>query len=353
MRSRLFFLSFVICLCLVTVGCTAVPDTNAETTAIYTEVPPVTLTDTAHPTEAPITTQTPIHAITFFVEDEIYYEASVKGGDTLARPTAPDFENRIFLGWYTDESFEEPYSFSLPVENSFSLYARFTVDAGKVINTITTETIRAMVKIETVSYNTVFGFTTESSLSQGSGVIFAESSGRYYVLTNCHVAKKQSGYDKVRYQIYDYQGNAYSAALYDGTGTTAIDSAYDLACLVFTADKDAFPAVRLAEEDLAMGSCVISLGYPQGQLNAITFGKTEKLVTITLSDTEKSESNVTFPVIRHTAQIASGSSGGPLLSDALTLVGVNFAGEKGDGFHNGYAIPLSKIKEFLEKYVYS
>ena len=58
-------------------------------------------------------------------------------------------------------------------------------------------------------------------------------------------------------------------------------------------------------------------------------------------------------VIRHTAQIASGSSGGPLLSDALTLVGINFAGEKGDGFHNGYAIPLSKIKEFLEKYVYS
>ncbi|MBQ7365475.1 MAG: trypsin-like peptidase domain-containing protein, partial [Clostridia bacterium] len=319
---------------------------------------PVTLPDSTTPPPLSTTAEEVFHTVSFYVNGSVYHTEEVKSGSYALPPDNPTQENKIFLGCYYDTDFQYPFAFATPVTGPVIAYAKFTIDAGALTNKITTDTIRAMVKIETVSYNTFWGFTTETAASQGSGVVFAEGargSNTYYILTNCHVARKDDGFDKVRYTVYDYQGNAYEAVLFEDSAKPgpAIDPAYDLACLAVKAPNGTFPVIPLAEEDPALGADVVSLGYPQGQSNAITFGTVTRYGAITLSDADPLDSNVTFPVIWHTALITGGSSGGPLLSDTLTLVGLNYAGQKGEGFHNGYAIPISRIKEFLETYVYA
>ena len=95
---------------------------------------------------------------------------------------------------------------------------------------------------------------------------------------------------------------------------------------------------------------VIALGSPGGQQNAISFGEIKKYSLVKI-DIEEEMSNVTFPTAYHTAPIKGGSSGGALISCELELVGVNYAGLD-DEFGNGYAVPIQKVLEFLEEYVY-
>ena len=55
----------------------------------------------------------------------------------------------------------------------------------------------------------------------------------------------------------------------------------------------------------------------------------------------------------HSAYIKGGSSGGALLNNNDEVIGVTFAGvfdNKGE-FVRGYAIPVSKVNEFLSKYI--
>ena len=57
-----------------------------------------------------------------------------------------------------------------------------------------------------------------------------------------------------------------------------------------------------------------------------------------------------FEAIVHSAIINHGSSGGPLVDPYGRLVGLNFAGS--ESLTYGCAIPISKINEFLDIYVY-
>lgn len=101
--------------------------------------------------------------------------------------------------------------------------------------------------------------------------------------------------------------------------------------------------------DPVVGNDVIALGSPEGQQNAISFGKVQKYDTIK-ANVEEYLSNVSFNVIMHDAYINSGSSGGALLDSSLKLIGINFAGTESSG--EGYAIPISKVFEFCERYFY-
>ena len=68
------------------------------------------------------------------------------------------------------------------------------------------------------------------------------------------------------------------------------------------------------------------------------------------------KSNVTFDVIKHTAFINNGSSGGGLLNYNQELIGINFASSVNsttEEFVTGYAIPIEKVREFLDIYLTS
>ena len=95
---------------------------------------------------------------------------------------------------------------------------------------------------------------------------------------------------------------------------------------------------------------MVALGTPKGQKNSIAFGEIKGKANITLSDTDKKLSNVTFDVLKHSAFIDNGSSGGALLNASCRLVGVNYASSNDGTAH--YSIPIEKVREFLDKYVW-
>lgn len=280
---------------------------------------------------------------------------TVSSGETVSTPTDPTKTNYIFIGWYIDKTLTAKYDFSLPVESNFTLYAAYELDAVTITNKISQNTIHGMVKIYNKSYNTFLGFETSSTISQGSGFCFKISSGYYYVLTNCHVAKKDSSYSHQEITIEDYQGKKYTGYIYQNPkkSYSAISASYDLACLYFKpSSTNVTSLVFGSNPDLSAD--VVSLGAPQGQTNFITYGNVNLFRTVTLN-TSTDLSNVKFEVIEHTAYIDHGSSGGPLLNSNLQVVGVNYAvNDKTQSIiSRSYAIPVSKVQEFLKSYVYN
>ncbi len=276
----------------------------------------------------------------------------VEDGKTVSTPNDPKKSNYLFSGWYTESSFVNRYDFSKPVTKNLTLYARYEIDAATLTNKISTDLIKGVVKIYNKSYNTFLGIETSSSTSQGSGFCFHIQDGYYYVLTNCHVAKKNSSYDKQKFTIEDYQGKTYEGYLYKNPNksVSAIAASYDLACLYFKPSSTNVKKLSIFSSNPSSNDDVISLGAPKAQSNSITYGYVYGYRKVTLSNTSTTLSNVTFEVVYHNAFINNGSSGGPLLDANLRVVGVNYAG---DSSGIGYAIPAVKVNEFLRNYVYN
>ena len=289
------------------------------------------------------------HTVTFCMDGQTT-AVKVDDGKQVSMPASPKKENYIFLGWFTDSGCSNRYDFSSAVEKDLTLYAGFTLDAASLTNEITLNTVKSLVTVVNMSYNSRMGVVTASVTEQGSGVIFAQENGYYYLLTNCHVAVKATEYSSQKITVNDYLGNEYSGTIYSGKGTAACSADYDLACISFRMDSETPLAVCEISSDPQTGDDVISLGAPLGQRNAITFGEVKGKNSVTLN-TETYQSNVQFPVLRHSAPIDHGSSGGPLLNSELKICGINYAGTENGGAY--YAIPTEKVNEFLAKYVYS
>ena len=294
------------------------------------------------------------HSVTFVYNNgETDHRVPIENGKTVATPEDPEKENYLFRGWYTDSAFESKYDFSKAVTRNLTLYAKYEIDATSLTNQISTDTIKGVVKIYNKSYNSFFGFESTSTTSQGSGFCFHIQDGYYYILTNCHVAVKENGYDNQKFTIEDYQGKTYEGYLFRSANKTmnAIAAEYDLACLYFKPNTATnIKSLSIVEQDPTVGNDVISIGAPNGQSNSITYGQITGYGTATLTDTPVTSSNVTFPVIGHNAYINNGSSGGPLLDANLNVIGVNYAGATTADY--GLAIPAEKVNEFLRSYVY-
>ena len=277
-------------------------------------------------------------------------EISVKKGQTFPAPQDPAKTHYLFTGWYNSASLTEKYDFSEPVKENLTIYAGYSLDAVSLTNTITTETIKGVVKVYNKCYNSFMGHETSSSTSQGSGFCFRIEDGKYYILTNCHVAKEIAGYSYQKYTIEDYQGNEFTGYLYKNPDKTvdAIAAEYDLACLYFTSSSTNVTTLPLAEANPLINDDVILLGAPKNQSNAITYGVVSAYTTIKV-DATPDESNVTFDVIESSAYSNNGSSGGATLNANLQIVGVSYA--VNDGRTKSYAIPIIKVREFLAQYV--
>ena len=276
---------------------------------------------------------------------------TVEEGKTFATPGDPEKENYIFEGWYSDAKLSKKYDFSKAVTKDLTLYAKYILDAADITNKISQDTMKSLVKVYNENYNMmIFG----SEKFQGSGFCFYVQNGYYFVITNCHVVADDTAYMNQSFTIEDYQGNVYTAHLYENPNKagSAISPEYDLACLYFKPSSTTnVKEISIVSENPEVGEDVISLGAPKDQSNSITYGQISEYRKITLDDTSEDLSNVTFEVIHHNALINNGSSGGPLLNSDLNVVGVNYAGASQTG--EGYAIPAEKLIEFLNAYVYN
>lgn len=293
--------------------------------------------------------------VNFYVDGQLYETKSVTFGQTVKMPQAPSRANEIFVAWCTAESIAYRYDFSKKVTSDINLYAYFTLDATSMTNMITKQTIKSLVTIENKCYNTSNGSwgETNAEISQGSGVVIDISGGYCYVLTNCHVVANPKGYAKQSFTVEDPWGNKYEAQIYKHKSKQnyAVSEDFDLALLWFEYDE---PSKNGLEEitfgqDPRKNDFVAALGTPEGLQNALTYGRVLEYQQISTGN-DSSLQKVKFDVIVHNAPLNHGSSGGALINTHGHLVGINFAGYS-DGQY-GCTIPISKVLEFLNIYVY-
>ncbi len=217
-------------------------------------------------------------------------------------------------------------------------------DPYNKINAITETSTLANVKIENRRRASIVGGSSDTLL--GSGVIIkelvstvGEPSYTYHLLTNNHVITKGSNYSQTLL-VYDRYGNSFSGSI------CCFSDEYDLAVVKFTTEKKRLKAISIKAKNEDVGKTVFSIGSPNSQYNTITCGKLTSYVSPpNLSGESSKYCKIDFDVIRHSAKIANGSSGGMLINENLEIVGINYAGDEETGI--GYAIPAEKIIEFL------
>jgi S1-C subfamily serine protease len=200
-------------------------------------------------------------------------------------------------------------------------------------------TARGVVRVVTIAMvdDKVVGF------GHGSG--FAVAPNR--IVTNAHVVELAKRYpDNVVVGIVPSEGSK----SYEGK-VIAIDAARDLALIEFKGKP--LPAVALYSGPVDEGGAVIALGYP-GNVDLATAQSSadyiHPLAPIRSEGVFSGRRALSgTQVLLHTAGIARGNSGGPLLDRCGRVVGVNSAltqGENGDASF-AFAIADSELIQFL------
>jgi S1-C subfamily serine protease len=259
-------------------------------------------------------------------------------------PDEPEWYNRSFIGWSKDADKRDFYDFSEKVASDITLFAVWELDYEAIAVSINADIMKSNVKVYSEHYDNNPFFP--SATSQGSGVIYKEYNGYYYILTNNHVLIKSDSYLQNRYKVYDLYGNEYAAEL------VISDPSYDLGVIrIRKLSSISLGYIDIADKIPEKSESVISLGSPRGQFNAVTYGPIYAYKTVDINDQDALECNIEFPIIWHKAHAAHGSSGGALLNADLELIGINFAiaNDENGEFLYGFAVPGEKIPEFLIK----
>ena len=221
-------------------------------------------------------------------------------------------------------------SCTLPFESDRELY-----------NKASTVSVKSCVKIIAENKKVNIFSSQLMHVNVGSGVIYTQTDGLYYVITNNHVTSPVDPNYAVDYVIYDCYGNSYGAELVK----SSVED--DLAMLRFKGKTDIpLNVSNFSNTPCKIDDIVIAIGSPNGMFNTVTIGSVVDIKQVEFTD--ESTNSIEYPVICHTAIIDNGSSGGMLLNNNLEIVGINFAGgvDEQGVFVEGYAIPLEKVVNF-------
>ncbi len=185
---------------------------------------------------------------------------------------------------------------------------------------------------------TIFGMTGEATAS-GSGVIISADG---YIVTNNHVV---DGAQSLEVTLAD--GTTLSARL------VGVDPFADLAVLKV---EGTMPAVaEWGDSDtLEPGETVIAIGSPLGDLaNTVTVG----VISATDRSIEAATGYQMEGMLQTDAAINSGNSGGPLVSLAGQVVGINTLVVRGNGLTSaaaeglGFAISSNTARAVIEQLI--
>jgi len=194
--------------------------------------------------------------------------------------------------------------------------------------------------VELVSDSVVEVFTQTQGYGQyvssgaGSGVIYAQSNGYGYVVTNYHVV---GGSDSIQIRLTN--GQEYRAEFLDG------DEREDIAVIRFATQETLNVVVfgSSSAESLHVGQEVVAIGNPLGQLGGtVTNGIISALNrTITID-------GVSMDLLQTNAAVNPGNSGGGLFNMAGELIGIVNAKESSEGIEGlGFAIPIDNVYDML------
>ncbi|GGO94305.1 trypsin-like peptidase domain-containing protein [Stakelama pacifica] len=175
-------------------------------------------------------------------------------------------------------------------------------------------------------------------LGRGHGSGFAIAPNR--IVTNAHVVELANKFPSlVTIDIVPESGDAH----YEGE-LVAFDPDADLAIIQF--DGPPLPPLTLYSPSLPDGAGLVSLGYP-GNVDKATM---ESLSQMLIPTAPVRSSGILsthrdlrgLGTIEHTAQIARGNSGGPLLDQCGRVVGVNRAVTSADDGDGGFVMSLDE-----------
>ncbi|PZQ20545.1 MAG: serine protease [Sphingopyxis macrogoltabida] len=198
---------------------------------------------------------------------------------------------------------------------------------------------RSVVRVVTVAMvdGEVVGF------GHGSGIAVSPTR----IVTNAHVVESAAKYPQnVALGAVPSEGQrSYPARL------IAIDTARDLALIEIAEGR--LPAAAIYSGPLDSGSDVVALGYP-GNVDLATARSASDYITPrtpvrsegNLSNTQAVEG---VAMLVHTAKIARGNSGGPLVDQCGRIVGINTAITRADDGDSpfGFAISARELSRFL------
>lgn len=172
----------------------------------------------------------------------------------------------------------------------------------------------------------------------GSGVIIDQNG---YIITNAHVVEMAT---EIKVSLPD--GRSFDAEIID------IDSEEDLALLKINGKN--LPYAKLGNsDDLLIGEWVIALGNPFGFLiedtkPTVTVG----VISAVNREVRSAQSGREYKnMIQTDAAINPGNSGGPLVNVLGEVIGINtfILSHAGGSEGVGFAIPINRVKEFIEK----
>lgn len=179
----------------------------------------------------------------------------------------------------------------------------------------------------------------------GHGSGFAVAPNR--IVTNAHVVELAVNYPKdVVIGVVPSEGNrSYEAHI------VRVDAQHDLALLEM--EQGQLPAIPLYLGPLPDGATVAALGYP-GNVDLATAQSADDYITPlpptrSMGNYSNERAINGISALLHTANIARGNSGGPLLDQCGRVVGVNTfitRGDEGDSPF-GFAIAVREVAAFL------
>ncbi len=186
--------------------------------------------------------------------------------------------------------------------------------------------------------------TLAKKVTEASAVIFKETTSYYYFITNNHVTTLINGYYKNYLSVTDYLDNDYL------NDVTILHSSanFNLAIGRFPKGKTKLNVVSMADSNATKNDITIALGVD----NNITFGKAELYSKVDIEGIADYMSNITFSILKHSAETISTSSGGAVLNVQLQLIAVSFTDildDEGE-FSCSYAIPIQMVKSFISSY---
>ncbi|MEZ5196630.1 MAG: trypsin-like peptidase domain-containing protein [Bacteroidales bacterium] len=147
--------------------------------------------------------------------------------------------------------------------------------------------------------------------SAGSGFVI-EKNGKFYVVTNAHVIESASDEEGSIY-VYSISREKYEMILIGG------DSFYDIAVLEFVTNPgEEISTVSFRKTDVRIGEKVYAIGNPLGEYPyTVTDG------IISAKNRVRGGMTGKFGFLQSTATLIWGNSGGPLIDEMGTVVGVN------------------------------
>ncbi len=219
-------------------------------------------------------------------------------------------------------------------------------------------TVRIAAKMDIKSSYASGSDSTTERTSHGSGVIYSldRENGDAYIITNYHVVYNKDevangGFsDGISLYLYgmEHEQYAISASVIGGSMT------YDIAVLrvedsEVLKNSMACAAVLGNSENVRVYDRVFAVGNPEGEGLSATEGavsvESEQLTMIGAD----SKTSVTLRVMRISAAVNDGNSGGGLYSESGELIGIVNAKRTGSDIDNiGYAIPVNLAKNVAD-----